>query len=126
MMILIKITLLIIGHTIVFNVSPAMSYENLGEVYNALVSRQVKGVLVDTFSVGARKDLFDDEKIRISKILDYSYAFGVVLAGEATKLQPCLKRYVTYERARIFDIVNSNIRSIKVKSTVLYYKIRQR
>ncbi|KAL9958331.1 hypothetical protein ACROYT_G035335 [Oculina patagonica] len=60
-------------------------YTNLQEVYDALTNREVKGMLIDAFTVGSKKELFNRRDLRISKLLDYSAAYGVVLGGEAKK-----------------------------------------
>ena len=84
------------------------------DVYNALKKREVKGILIDAFTVGSKKDLFTRSDIRINKILDYSAAYGVVLAGEGKKLQKCFQTYLNEERSEISKIVSSNVQPIEV------------
>ena len=89
-------------------------YTNLEEVYDALTNREVKGMLMDAFTVGSKKDLFNRRDLRISKLLDYKAAYGVVLGGEAKKLQKCLQRYVGEQRSEISKIVERNVETIEV------------
>lgn len=80
----------------------------------ALTNREVKGMLIDAFTVGSRKELFNRRDLRISKLLDYSSAYGAVLGGEARKLQKCFQEYVSEQRSEISKIVEDNVDSIEV------------
>lgn len=91
-------------------------YNNLYDIYNALNERYVKGALVDAYTLGSRKDLFDKIGVRISKIYDYSSAYGVILAGEAKKLQKCFRGYVSENRKDIFKIIEDHVHRIEVSS----------
>ena len=68
-------------------------YHTFDDIYIALNERQVIGALIDTYSAGSSKDLFEQENLRVNKILDYSATYGVVMGVEARKLRRCFKRY---------------------------------
>ena len=51
------------------------------------------GALIDTYSAGSSKDMFEKEHLRVNKILDYSSTYGVVMGEEARKLRICFKHY---------------------------------
>ncbi|XP_015750435.1 PREDICTED: uncharacterized protein LOC107330316 [Acropora digitifera] len=89
-------------------------YANLQEVYEALQRREVKGMLIDAFTVGSKKELFNRRDIRISKLLDYSSAYGVALGGEAKKLQKCFQKFVSEQRSEISRILQNNVDTIEV------------
>ena len=89
------------------------SYNNLHDIYKALTNVYVRGALVDAYALGSRRDLFDNTKARINKIYDYSSAYGVVLAGEAKKLQKCFREYVSENRKDIFQIIEENVNMIE-------------
>ena len=103
-------------------------YTNLQEVYNALTNREVKGMLIDAFTVGSKKHLFNRRDLRISKLLDYKAAYGVVLGGEAKKLQKCLQKYVSEQRSEISKIVEKNVESIEVRrirfESILRFRVK--
>ena len=65
--------------------------------------------------MGSKKELFNRRDLRISKLLDYSAAYGVVLGGEAKKLQKCLQKYVSEQRSDISKIVEKNVETIEVQ-----------
>ena len=87
------------------------------DVYKALINRQVQGILIDTYTVGSRRDLFNNTHIRIDKVLDYSSAYGVVLAGPGRKLQRCFQRYLNGRRSLVSQIIASNVHTIQVSQT---------
>ncbi|XP_068688561.1 uncharacterized protein [Montipora foliosa] len=89
-------------------------YANLQEVYEALQNREVKGMLIDAFTVGSKKELFNRRDLRISKLLDYSSAYGVALGGDAKKLQKCFQKYISEQRSDISKIVQDNVDAIEV------------
>ena len=94
--------------------SAGKEYANLQEVYEALQRREVKGMLIDAFTVGSKKELFNRRDLRISKILDYSSAYGVALGGEAKKLQKCFQKFVSEQRSDISRILQNNVDTIEV------------
>lgn len=71
-------------------------------------------MLIDAFTVGSKKELFDRRDLRISQLLDYSAAYGVALGGEAKKLQKCFQKYVSEQRSEISKIVERNVDTIEV------------
>ena len=71
-------------------------------------------MLIDAYTVGSKKHLFNRRDLRISKLLDYSAAYGVVLGGEAKKIQRCLQKYVNEQRSEISKIVRNNVQAIEV------------
>lgn len=50
------------------------------------INCEVKGMFIDVFIVGSKKDLFNWWDLWISKLLDYKVVYGVVLGGEVKKL----------------------------------------
>ncbi|XP_074628437.1 uncharacterized protein LOC141886246 isoform X3 [Acropora palmata] len=94
-------------------------YANLQEVYEALQRHEVKGMLIDAFTVGSKKELFNRRDIRISKLLDYSSAYGVALGGEAKKLQKCFQKFVSEQRSEISRILQNNVDTIEVSNKSL-------
>lgn len=108
---------MVVAHNIssnLFSTSTGKEYSNLPEVYEALTNREVKGMLIDAFTVGSKKELFDRRDLRISQLLDYSAAYGAVLGGEAKKLQKCFQKYVSEQRSEISKIVENNVDTIEV------------
>ena len=58
-----------------------------------MMRKEVKGALVDVLEAANRKDLFD-ESFRVSKVLLSSTVYGIVLGGDARKLQKCFQTFI--------------------------------
>lgn len=106
--------------------STAREYKNLDEVYEALQSREVEGALVDALVAGSRGDLFNSSELRIYKTLHHSSVYGVVLAGDAKKLQKCFSSFLKENSAEISAHVASKTKVIKVRVFFLRKMFRPR
>ena len=92
----------------------AKNYATFTEVYDALINEEVQGMLIDTYEAGYKKDHFKDPRIRIHTIYDYKSTYGVVLAGNSTKLLQCSKAYMQSHRAEMYEHIAKFIHSIEV------------
>ena len=79
----------------------------------ALKDRKVDGLVVDTYVAGARKELFS-EYFRVRKVFDHKSAYGVVLAGDAMKLQTCFTKYIKENRVMVFETLRRFVKAIEV------------
>ncbi|XP_020603732.1 uncharacterized protein LOC110042703 [Orbicella faveolata] len=70
-------------------------------------------MLIDTYEAGYKKDQFKDPRIRIHTIYDYKSTYGVVLAGNSTKLLQCSKSYMQSHRAEMYEHIAKFIHSIE-------------
>lgn len=84
------------------------------EITQALLNKEVEGILVDAYSAGLRNDLFGRPEFRVSEIVDYKTAYGIVLSPNATPLRKCFQRYLTAQRAELFHMIKGKIRPIQV------------
>jgi len=87
-------------------------YITLMDLYKSLKDRHVEGALIDSYTVGSRKELFSDGILRVTKMIDYSSAYGVVMAGYARKLQKCFREFLKEEQASVFEIITKNVQGI--------------
>ena len=90
-------------------------YRNLDEVYEALLSREVDGALIDALIAGSREDLFNSSGLRIYQTFQHSSVYGIVLAGETKKLQQCFEKFMKENSAMISAHVASKTSVIKVE-----------
>jgi len=74
----------------------------------------VDGALIDSYTVGSRMDLFRGGSLRMSKMIDYPSAYGVVMSGYARKLQKCFRQFLKEERASVFEIITNNVQGVTV------------
>ncbi|XP_031571660.1 uncharacterized protein LOC116305827 isoform X3 [Actinia tenebrosa] len=89
-------------------------YESIEAIQKALVDREVKGALIDTYVAAENKDvLFSDEDITVSKLIDSSFGYGVVLSGAGVFIENRCRDYYKKNRKEIFDLVQSNTDEIE-------------
>lgn len=88
-------------------------YETFFEVYNALINKEVQGMLIDTYEAGTKRDQFKDPRIRIHTIYDYKSTYGVVLAGNSTRLLHCSKSYIQSHQDEMFEHIGKFVYTIK-------------
>ena len=86
---------------------------NVEDLVSALKNQKVDGLVVDTYVAGARKELFS-EYFRVRKIFDHKSAYGMVLAGDAMKLQTCFTKFLKENRAMVFAELRKVVDAIEV------------
>ena len=79
-----------------------------------MVNNKVFGSLIDTYTVASEQEMFDNDKLSVNKIFDYSLNYGVVLGGQTRKLQPCLEHFLLQETEQVYQIVTKMIKPMKV------------
>lgn len=89
-------------------------YHTFEDIYTALQKRRVIGALIDTYSAGSSRERFEQEHLRVNKILDYSSTYGVVMGKEAKKLRKCFKAYTQHGFANeIARLIQENTKQLK-------------
>lgn len=69
---------------------------------------------MDTYAAGLRGDLFNRPGLKVSQVLDYKTAYGVVLSPNSTRLGKCFEGYMDSHRAEIFDMIKRKVKPIEV------------
>ena len=77
------------------------AYKTLDELYGALLTGEVDGILLDGYVVGSRKDLFKNPNLIVKKIKDYRSAYGIVWAGRSSRLRKCVDWYMKSRKSQI-------------------------
>ena len=81
------------------------------------------GALIETYSAGSSKEVFENGDLRVNKILDYSSTYGVVMGREARKLRRCFKDYTEKVFAsEIAHHIQQNTEQLKVSVVVVRQK----
>ena len=108
-------------------------YYTLEELSEALINREVDGILIDTYSGGTHKDLFSKPSLRVAQIVDYQTAYGVVIGGDSMRLRHCFYGYMRSHQAEIFKWVEQlvepitvcfNVRIFLIKSNLIKYRVK--
>ena len=91
-------------------------YHTLEELSDALVNREVDGILIDTYAGGTHKELFTKPSLRVAQIIDYQTAYGVVIGGDSMRLRHCFYGYMRSHQAEIFSFVEELVKPISVSN----------
>ncbi|XP_048584343.1 phosphatidylinositol phosphatase PTPRQ-like [Nematostella vectensis] len=71
------------------------SYPNITSLINAFQALNVTSIVVDPYTVQSRPDLFNDTWYKISNIISEEISYGVILGGNAVKLERHISEYVS-------------------------------
>jgi len=79
----------------------------------------VKGLLLDAYVAGSQiKDL--SQQLRVKEVIKLSKGIGVVLAGEAIKLQSRVHDYITDNAETITKIIENSTTPLEVYHLAIY------
>ena len=93
--------------------------DTLQEGYQVLEQGEVKGLLLDAYVAGSQiKDL--SRQLRVKEVIKLSKGIGVVLAGEAIKLQSRVHDYITDNAETITKIIENSTTPLEVYHLVIY------
>ncbi|CAH3178695.1 unnamed protein product [Porites lobata] len=93
-------------------------FPSLERLVDALKQDEVDGILVDVYTAHYRSDLFNVTWIKISQILAYKFTCGVIISGNAAKLERIFREYVGNKSTVVTDILQkTNQENEKVSHT---------
>lgn len=90
-------------------------YNTIQDLRNALLSREVDGVLIDAYTAGSSGTLFVQPGIRAVKVLRYPRSYGLVLSGRMVNLAEEARVYLASHQNEILKLVELNTQKMKVK-----------
>ena len=93
----------------------AKPYHSLEELSEALLRREVDGILIDAYAGGTQKHLFSKPSVRVARVIDHQTAYGVVIGGDSMRLRHCFYGYMRSHQAEIFKWVEELVEPIKVR-----------
>jgi len=70
------------------------TFPSLERLVNALKYGEVDGILVDLYTAHYRNDLFNVTWIVVSQIIPFEFTSGVVISGNAAKLEQHFRDYI--------------------------------
>ncbi|XP_027035829.1 uncharacterized protein LOC113664427 [Pocillopora damicornis] len=81
----------------------------LQEAYKSLGQGEVNGLLLDAYIAGSHsiKDLFD-QQLRVKEVIKLPKGFGVVLSGEAMRLQKRVRDYIRNNAGLITKMIENS------------------
>ena len=89
-------------------------YNTIQDLRDALLSREVEGVLIDAYTAGSSGSLFVKPGIRAVEVLRYPRSYGLVLSGRMANLADEARVYLASNQNKILKLVESNTQKMKV------------
>lgn len=90
------------------------NYTTFKEIFSALKNREVQGILMDTYQIGSEKNILKDPRLRIEKTYDDKSTYGIVIAGNSTKLLKCAKGYMQANKAMMSQHISGFIDTVEL------------
>jgi hypothetical protein len=89
-------------------------YESLESLREAVLRKEVDGMLVDSYVADSRSNLFSD--LSIKQVIDLRSSYGVVMGTDASKIRKCINKYWKDNAAMKTDFINKNAKPVVVGS----------
>ena len=87
-------------------------YESLESLREAVLRKEVDGMLVDSYVADSRSNLFSD--LSIKQVIDLRSSYGVVMGTDASKIRKCINKYWKDNAAMKTDFINKNAKPVVV------------
>ncbi|XP_048586220.1 uncharacterized protein LOC125568309 [Nematostella vectensis] len=96
-------------------VNTESEYHSYEDLRRAIITKQVRGVLVDAYIANGRSKLFDlpAGRARVSQLFGYELVYGMVMTSRVGKLQLCIRDYMKYHQAHIYSHIRDNLPKIQ-------------
>ena len=78
----------------------------------ALSSKKVDGLLVDSYVAGTGRNLFSD--LLIKQVIDLRSSYGVVMGKDASKIRKCINKYWKDNAAIRTEYIKENSKPVVV------------
>ena len=84
---------------------------------DALYSRKIDGVLLESFVAGAKRDSMSSS-VRVNKLVSYASSYGVVFRDKMASphLKQCFTNFATTKKNIISKIVEDNTSPVKASA----------
>ena len=90
-----------------------MPRDTLQEAFKALEQGEVKGLLLDSYVAGSQMKGMP-QQLRVKEVIKVPKGIGVVLSGEAIKLQSRVQDYIRKNAALITRLIQNSTTPLKV------------
>ena len=89
-------------------------YYSVSDIHDALVQREVKGALIDTYVVAAKAQMFTDEGIRVAKMLERAFGYGVALSSGISALETECLQYLKVNAEKMTRLIDQSTSKLTV------------
>ena len=70
---------------------------------------------MDSFMITAHLNLIRDHPIRIERTIEHPITYGMVLAGNSTRMADCARRYAENYPRKVFQRIADHLKPLKVQ-----------
>ena len=84
-----------------------MLFLSTEELVEALRSKEVDGIIVDLYTAGFRKDLFNGSWFTVNRVIEYSFTCGMIIGENASRLQSLFLDYAADSEAAQLKVIQS-------------------
>ena len=89
-------------------------YKSIEDVRHALLDREVQGALIDTYVAAEYGDVIFQDGIKVNKLLDRSFGYGLVLSGSALYVKKQCRDYIAKDISWIYKIIEQRTKTLEV------------
>jgi hypothetical protein len=93
-------------------------YHKLREIQEALLTGKVDAAILDIWTAGLTKELWNHTDLRMSQKLTNTAPYGIVISGGLEGTQACFERYVGNNRIKTLQLVTNYTATLKVCSFI--------
>ena len=90
-------------------------FPKIYDITSALLKSEIDGAFVDSFIITAHLNLIRDHPgIRIERTIEHPVTYGMVLAGNSSRMESCARRYVENYPRKVFQKIAEHLKPLKV------------
>ena len=90
------------------------------DITAALLKSEIDGAFFDSFMITAHLDLIKDHPgLRVERTIEHPVMYGMVLAGNSSKIEACARRYVENYPRKVFQRIALHLKPLKVRHSNL-------
>ncbi|RMX46058.1 hypothetical protein pdam_00002046 [Pocillopora damicornis] len=82
-------------------------------VTHALLESKIDGAFVDSFTITAHLDTIKSHPIRTERTIEHPVTYGMVLAGNSTRMADCARRYLENYPRKVFQRIADHLKPLK-------------
>lgn len=90
-------------------------FPKIYDITTALLKSEIDGAFVDSFIITAHLNLIRNHPgLRIERTIEHPVTYGMVLAGNSSRMESCARRYVENYPRKVFQKIAEHLKPLKV------------
>ncbi|XP_015759168.1 PREDICTED: uncharacterized protein LOC107338448 [Acropora digitifera] len=89
-------------------------FDKIYDITDALLKSEIDGAFFDSFMITAHLNLIKDHPgFRVERTIEHPVTYGMVLAGNSSKMEACARRYVENYPRKVFQRIADHLKPLK-------------